>query len=129
MACGHLPTRSQAFFDVKFWASGFRGNDGNGKRNGKRKRKHGKYCACSQVPSCTADLISSSSLFLLLFCLVRSYLGSRSIRWLVRFAHSFTQCLATKIISSDLLRGWMKTCCQSSNGSESLLPYTLIRVI
>ena len=42
------------------WVSGLRGNDGSRKR--KQKRKHGKYCACSQVPLCTEDLTSDAAL-------------------------------------------------------------------
>jgi len=73
-----------------------------------RKRKHRKYCECSQVPSYTVDLISINAalahfFFESVFCSCSVWYAATSvprsrslIRWLVRFAHSFTRCLATK---------------------------------
>jgi len=86
--------------------------------NGTRKRKHGKYCACSQVHLCKADVISDAALAhvffesvslsdLAVWCAATSVPWSRSlIRWLVRFAHSFTWCLATKTVLPFLQIFW-----------------------
>ena len=105
------------------------------------KRKHGKYCACSQVPSSTADLISDSSLAHVFFESVSAPILSGSH---IKVAYSVARSVCSFIysmsgdedcilhaISSDLLRARMKTCCQSrSNGSAlwRLLPRTLVRV-
>ena len=106
-----------------------------GKWTSRKRRKPGNGNGNTESTAHALVYSLSSCLLRVCFCTcsvwyaATSVPGSRSlIRWLVRFAYSFTRCLATKtiIISSDLLRARMKTCYQSrSNGNEL---WTLIRM-